>query len=101
MFQEISQQTTSTPPIPAQCKSPIRAITPVPIPKSPIRLPVMAPKSKEPEVLPQIELKLPKRPVRERLGIREEPKKAPEEQEKVKEKRDKPKKAESPERLLN
>lgn len=97
MFQEISQQATSTPPIPVQAKPTIEPVTPAPIPKSP----VIAHKQKDPEDLPHIELQLPKRPVRERLGIREEPKKVPEEREKVKEKREKSKRSESPERLLN
>lgn len=71
-----------------QSKSP----SPPPLPK-PTEPPKELPKDPI-EMLPHIELKLPKRPVRDRLGIREEPKK-PE----VKEKE--AKRTESPERLLN
>lgn len=79
MFQEISEQTPSAP------KSP----TPPPL----------SPKTAETpkdviETLPQIELKLPKRPIRERLGAREEQKKQPEKQKEVQ------RRSKSPERLL-
>ncbi|XP_049875337.1 zinc finger CCCH domain-containing protein 14 isoform X2 [Pectinophora gossypiella] len=81
VFQEISSQTpaVSTPPLITR--------------KSPTPPPPKAPEPKEPEILPQIELKLPKRPVRERLGAREE-KKAEVPPVKEKEKR-----TESPERF--
>ncbi|XP_035437723.2 zinc finger CCCH domain-containing protein 14 [Spodoptera frugiperda] len=92
VFQEISQQApqvpapvTVTPPM-EQSKSP----SPPPLPK-PTEPPKELPKDPI-ETLPHIELKLPKRPVRDRLGIREEPKK-PE----VKEKE--AKRTESPERF--
>jgi hypothetical protein len=61
--------------------SPIKQLVP-----KPVELPTI-------ETLPQIELNLPKRPVRERLGVREEPKKHVE---KPKEKE----KSVSPERLV-
>lgn len=93
-FQEISQQATPvtvTPPIVCP-KSP----TP-PLPPPPKNIDVSKETPKDPiETLPQIELKLPKRPVRDRLGVREEPKQVPE----VKEKESKTR-TESPERLLN
>ncbi|XP_022826838.1 zinc finger CCCH domain-containing protein 14 [Spodoptera litura] len=92
VFQEISQQApqvsatvTVTPPMERSKSS-----SPPPLPK-----PAEPPKelTKDPiETLPQIELKLPKRPVRDRLGIREEPKK-PETKEKE------AKRTESPERF--
>ncbi|XP_063828611.1 zinc finger CCCH domain-containing protein 14 [Ostrinia nubilalis] len=63
VFQEISQQApVSTPPL-EKCKSPS---PPKEIPPKPVEVP------KPIETLPQIELNLPKRPVRERLGAREE-----------------------------
>lgn len=90
LFQEITQQTpvVATPPIEPQ-KSP------TPPPPAAIPKPTEVPKDipKDPvESLPQIELKLPKRPVRERLGARDEPKTIPEAKEKER--------TESPERLL-
>lgn len=91
VFQEISQQApqvpvTVTPPI-------VRDPTPPPPPPKPTEVPKDPPKDPI-ETLPQIELKLPKRPVRDRLGIREEPKKVPE----VKEKESKTR-TDSPERF--
>lgn len=84
-FQEISEQApVATPPL--NRKSP----TPPPPPKI-IEVPTPIPK--EPETLPQIELKLPKRPVRERLGAREDLKKVLEKEKEVE------KRIESPERL--
>ncbi|XP_075976997.1 nuclear polyadenosine RNA-binding 2 isoform X2 [Anticarsia gemmatalis] len=87
VFQEISQQTpmVATPPMEPQ-------LSPTPPPPS-IPLPIEVPKDvpqESIETLPQIELKLPKRPVRERLGAREEIK-APEKKEKER--------SESPERF--
>ncbi|XP_052749602.1 zinc finger CCCH domain-containing protein 14 [Galleria mellonella] len=77
VFQEISQQApVNTPPLNTR-KSPS---PPPPTPK-PSETPVNPPKEPT-DVLPQIELKLPKRPVRERLGVREEPKTIPEVKEK-------------------
>ncbi|KAG7301991.1 hypothetical protein JYU34_013441 [Plutella xylostella] len=75
VFQEISSANqarslaTDTPPLlPPSFRSP------PPTPKSPA---IPRPeKPKEPEVLPQIELNLPKRPIRERLGSRQEVAKA-------------------------
>ncbi|XP_061718413.1 serine/arginine repetitive matrix protein 1 isoform X2 [Cydia pomonella] len=62
VYQEISQAAPLAPaPVPA---------TPPPSRRSPSPAPPAPPK--EVETLPQIELKLPKRPVRERLGMREE-----------------------------
>ncbi|XP_063385302.1 zinc finger CCCH domain-containing protein 14 [Cydia fagiglandana] len=62
VYQEISQaapRAPATPPLSLKSPSP----SPAPSPKAP---------PKEVETLPQIELKLPKRPVRERLGARQE-----------------------------
>ncbi|KAJ2951549.1 hypothetical protein O0L34_g13698 [Tuta absoluta] len=82
VFQEISSQAqpVATPPVVPE-KSP----SPPPIPKNVESVDLEKnppddtsmsdpPKAQEPEVLPQIELKLPKRPVRERLGAREQKK---------------------------
>ncbi|CAG9788355.1 unnamed protein product [Diatraea saccharalis] len=83
VFQEITQQApVATPPLQPN-KSPPKETIPKPVEK-----PLEAV-----ETLPQIELNLPKRPVRERLGAREEPKKL-EVKEKEQEKRRK-----SPERF--
>lgn len=95
LFQEISQH---APQVPVTVTPPIeRANSPTPPlpPPMPIEVPKETPK--EPiETLPQIELKLPKRPIRDRLGIREQPKKVPE----VKEKESRTR-AESPDRYVN
>ncbi|CAH0400211.1 unnamed protein product [Chilo suppressalis] len=82
VFQEISKQApVATPPLTAQ-KSPPKESAP-----KPVEIPNTI------ETLPHIELNLPKRPIRERLGAREEPKK-PEAKEREPEKRRK-----SPERF--
>ncbi|XP_069359992.1 zinc finger CCCH domain-containing protein 14 isoform X2 [Maniola hyperantus] len=86
VMQEISQPPPITPPLQPQ-KSP----TPPPKILDPIQKPTEI--SKEPETLPQIELNLPKRPIRERLGAREMPK-----VQELKEK-ETTKKPESPERF--
>ncbi|KAH9633613.1 hypothetical protein HF086_014581 [Spodoptera exigua] len=92
VFQEISQQAP-------QVSATVNVTPPMEQPKSPSPPPLPKPtesseeRPKDPiETLPQIELKLPKRPVRDRLGIREEPKKA-----EIKEKETK--RIESPERF--
>lgn len=86
MFQEISQPPPITPPLRAQkSPTPPKVVEPPPKPRE---IP------KEPETLPQIELNLPKRPIRERLGVRETAK-----VQEVKEK-ETTKKPDSPERLL-
>ncbi|XP_049700538.2 zinc finger CCCH domain-containing protein 14 [Helicoverpa armigera] len=94
VLQEISQQ---APPVPVTVTPPIeRPRSPTPPPPPPPK-PTEVPKElpKEPtETLPQIELKLPKRPVRDRLGIREEPKKVPDQKQKESKTR-----TESPERF--
>ncbi|XP_053608512.1 zinc finger CCCH domain-containing protein 14 [Plodia interpunctella] len=84
VFQEISSQApVATPPLVHKSKSPTPPSKPIEVPK---------PKPIDPvEILPQIELKLPKRPVRERLGARD--------QKKVPEKKEASKRTESPERL--
>ncbi|XP_050344088.1 zinc finger CCCH domain-containing protein 14 [Nymphalis io] len=85
VLQEISQPPPVTPPL-----STNKTLYPIqkPIPE------IQKPKDtdKEPETLPQIELNLPKRPIRERLGARDVP------VQEVKEK-ESTKKAESPERF--
>ncbi|KAM3960199.1 LOW QUALITY PROTEIN: nuclear polyadenosine RNA-binding 2 [Aphomia sociella] len=87
VFQEISQAPLQTPPINTQ-----KSLSPPP-PTKPSDIPVNPPKETV-EVLPQIELKLPKRPVRERLGARAEPKIIPQVKEKETQRR-----TESPERF--
>ncbi|XP_041981327.1 zinc finger CCCH domain-containing protein 14 [Aricia agestis] len=83
VFQEISQPPPATPPI-------LPKPTPAPV-KTLVVQPQKPQETITPEMLPQIELNLPKRPIRERLGARE-PTKAPE--------KEKPTKVvESPERL--
>ncbi|XP_026328018.1 zinc finger CCCH domain-containing protein 14-like [Hyposmocoma kahamanoa] len=99
VFQEISSQTpavaVATPPL--QSKK-----SPSPIPPKPLEIPKEIPKEpQEPQELPQIELKLPKRPIRERLGAREEPKKSAEKKVPEKKAQEEQEKAESPERLLH
>ncbi|XP_059062842.1 zinc finger CCCH domain-containing protein 14 [Achroia grisella] len=94
VFQEISQQT----PVDTPSLNTSKAVSPPPpIPKPP-ETTINPPKESPIEILPQIELKLPKRPVRERLGAREEPKTVTEVKEKVKEKGIQ-KRTDSPERF--
>ncbi|CAG4951000.1 unnamed protein product [Parnassius apollo] len=105
VLQEISQSApvVATPPLTSQT-----CISQIPTTETPKELPKETPKefSKEnpkelpnetTETLPHIELNLPKRPIRERLGVREPPKQVPEIREKEKDKATKP--AESPERF--
>ncbi|CAK1582650.1 unnamed protein product [Parnassius mnemosyne] len=100
VLQEISQSApvVTTPLISQTCTSQIPTTE---VPKeTPEELPKENPKelTKETtETLPHIELNLPKRPIRERLGVREPPKQVPEIREKEKDMATKP--AESPERF--
>ncbi|KAJ8720322.1 hypothetical protein PYW07_012365 [Mythimna separata] len=87
VFQEISQQ---APNVPVTITPPIeRSKSPTPPPPTALEVPKDSPKELV-ESLPHIELKLPKRPVRDRLGIREEPKKVPEVKDKEKTRTDSP-----------
>ncbi|XP_038212638.1 titin isoform X3 [Zerene cesonia] len=78
VLQEISQPAVATPPIistsPPTPTKPKTASEPPKIPKHPQTPPKETPKGPT-DILPQIELNLPKRPIRERLGAREIPKK--------------------------
>ncbi|XP_045499612.1 zinc finger CCCH domain-containing protein 14 [Colias croceus] len=84
VLQEISQPAIATPPIKPTSPLPKTPSEPPKMPSEPPKLPFELPKpakrpltppkethKESPEILPQIELNLPKRPIRERLGARE------------------------------